>query len=148
MLCNCQHGEDSSSGGCVGEDFGGGCREPGCGVGAFKETAGNREEAAETCHTTQWWKLLQAAFETQFATISYRQCKTEVQTSYSTRMEIQCMSGYISKCKPAYKTGYRKFCFCTTVEDTKCSTTVEATHKTVYEKQYSTVCHGAGYGKQ
>ena len=88
----------------------------------------------------------ETAFETQFATLSYWQCKTEVQTSYSTKMEIQCTSGYISKCKSAYKTGYRKFC--TTVEDTECSTTVEATHKTVYEKQYSTVCHGAGYGKQ
>ena len=89
----------------------------------------------------------ETAFETQCAMVSDRECKTEIQTSYSTTLETQCSPGYGTKCKPQQKTAYRKFC--TTVQDTECRVTVQSGSKTTYEQQCSTSyekkCSGHGY---
>ena len=49
----------------------------------------------------------ETGFETQCASVSDRQCKTELVTAYANQLETQCSPGYATKCKPQYKTAYR-----------------------------------------
>ena len=92
----------------------------------------------------------ETVFETQCAMVSDRECKTEVATSYATQLETQCSPGYGTKCKPQYKTAYRKFC--TTVNDQECRVTIQSSTQTTYEQQcttsYEQECSGHGYHKK
>ena len=38
-------------------------------------------------------------FETQCATVNDRECRTEIQTSYTTTLETQCSPGYGTKAR-------------------------------------------------
>ena len=58
----------------------------------------------------------------------------EVQAAVQDRLQVQ--TSVQTKCKPQYKTAYRKFC--TTVQDNECRVTVASGSKTVYEQQCST----------